>query len=151
MFRCLTCQTRRGFRVFQQRDYVRLAYDTYLPDAGRQPRMERPPLLVLHGLLGSKQNWRSLAKLMSQSLNTKVIAVDLRNHGQSPVTETMSFHEIGKDLDGVLEAEQIDTFHLLGHSMVSLCFDKDTRGHLADDSQGRQGRNALGALQERQD
>jgi abhydrolase domain-containing protein 11 len=37
-----------------------------------------PPLIILHGLFGSKQNWRSLGKSLAQKLESEVIAVDLR-------------------------------------------------------------------------
>ena len=37
------------------------------------------PLVVIHGLLGSADNWRSHLKVWQRS--RRVIALDLRNHG----------------------------------------------------------------------
>ncbi|WP_345917420.1 alpha/beta fold hydrolase [Cobetia crustatorum] len=42
---------------------------------------EAPPLVVLHGLFGSADNWRSHIKSWAET--RRVIAVDLRNHGRS--------------------------------------------------------------------
>ena len=42
-----------------------------------------PPVILLHGLLGSKRNFVSLGTLLVKQLRKKrrVLAVDLRNHG----------------------------------------------------------------------
>ena len=45
------------------------------------------PLVVIHGLLGSADNWRSHLKVWQRS--RRVIALDLRNHGRSPHAEGM--------------------------------------------------------------
>ena len=73
------------------------------------------PLIILHGLLGSMDNWRSQAKLLSQT--QPVITVDLRNHGDSPHIKGMSYREMYEDVIQVAKAEGINSFHLLGHSM----------------------------------
>lgn len=72
-------------------------------------------LVILHGLLGSSANWRSLAKRFGQ--HRAVYSLDLRNHGQSPWSEDMDYALMADDV-----LEQIDTLdhrriHLLGHSM----------------------------------
>ena len=46
------------------------------------------PLFILHGLLGSMDNWRSQAKRLSQS--RPVYTLDLRTHGDSPHLKGMS-------------------------------------------------------------
>ncbi|HRI80187.1 MAG TPA: alpha/beta fold hydrolase, partial [Cyclobacteriaceae bacterium] len=43
---------------------------------------EGPPLIILHGLFGSSDNWYTLAKSFSQHFT--VFLIDQRNHGQSP-------------------------------------------------------------------
>ena len=47
------------------------------------------PLVVIHGLLGSADNWRSHLKVWQRS--RRVVAVDLRNHGRSAHAEGMSY------------------------------------------------------------
>ncbi len=73
------------------------------------------PLFILHGLLGSMDNWRSQAKRLSTT--RPVITLDLRNHGDSPHIKGMSYREMYEDVIKVAKAENITSFHLLGHSM----------------------------------
>jgi len=73
------------------------------------------PLFILHGLLGSMDNWRSQAKHLSKS--RPVITLDLRNHGDSPHIKGMSYREMYEDVIKVAKQENITSFHLLGHSM----------------------------------
>ncbi|MGE9294800.1 MAG: alpha/beta fold hydrolase, partial [Puniceicoccales bacterium] len=47
----------------------------------------KPPLVLLHGLLGSSRNWVSVAKELCEHF--EVFALDLRNHGASPHNDTM--------------------------------------------------------------
>ena len=69
------------------------------------------PLLIVHGLFGSARNWGAIAKRVSKT--RKVIAVDMRNHGESPRASTQSYFDMASDL-----AEVIDTpMDVLGHSM----------------------------------
>ncbi|MBR2512718.1 MAG: alpha/beta fold hydrolase [Halomonas sp.] len=73
------------------------------------------PLVVIHGLLGSADNWRSHLKVWQQT--RRVIAVDLRNHGRSPHVEGMSYKAMGQDVLAVLDKLSIERAHVLGHSM----------------------------------
>ena len=41
-----------------------------------------PAVLILHGLLGSSQNWHSAATKLSE--NFQILVPDQRNHGASP-------------------------------------------------------------------
>lgn len=74
-----------------------------------------PPLLILHGLLGSMDNWRNQAKRLSQTQT--VITIDLRNHGRSPHLDGMSYKQMGLDILAIIEHEQLSSVNLLGHSM----------------------------------
>jgi len=73
------------------------------------------PLIILHGFLGSLDNWRSVSKRLSVSY--KIYNVDLRNHGQSPHSEIMSYPIMGDDLREFLDEHQIFEADMLGHSM----------------------------------
>ena len=55
-----------------------------------------PALIILHGLFGSARNWSTVARRLSKSFH--VIALDLRNHGESPWTEPMSYTEMAGDV-----------------------------------------------------
>jgi len=73
------------------------------------------PLVVLHGLFGSADNWRSHIKRWQES--RRVIAVDLRNHGKSPHVAGMSYAAQAADVEVLLDRLSVDSCDLLGHSM----------------------------------
>lgn len=76
---------------------------------------EGTPLVVVHGLMGSADNWRSHVKQWHRK--RRVVAVDLRNHGRSPHAAGMRYAEMADDLLACLERLGIQRCHLLGHSM----------------------------------
>ena len=73
------------------------------------------PIIILHGLLGSSDNWRGITKRLSSSY--KVFAVDLRNHGQSPHSEIMTYPAMVDDVRELLERHRVSECHILGHSL----------------------------------
>ncbi len=73
------------------------------------------PLVILHGLFGSADNWRSHAKQWQEQ--RRVVAVDLRNHGRSPHAKTMSYQAMAEDVIALLDQLGIERCDLLGHSM----------------------------------
>lgn len=72
------------------------------------------PLLIVHGLFGSGRNWGAIAKRLSA--RGPVLAVDQRNHGESPRAGSQSYADMAADLAEVIAAHggQAD---VLGHSM----------------------------------
>ena len=84
-----------------------LNFDTY--GAGE------PPLMIVHGLYGSARNWGVISRRLSE--DRKVIAVDQRNHGESPWYDAHTYHDMAQDLAQVIEAEMPDGAIVLGHSM----------------------------------
>jgi pimeloyl-ACP methyl ester carboxylesterase len=76
---------------------------------------DRPPLLVAHGLFGSGRNWTSLARKLAT--DRRVLAVDMRNHGDSPWDAECGYAAQGADLAETLAAEGADRADVLGHSM----------------------------------
>ncbi|MEX0968952.1 MAG: alpha/beta fold hydrolase [Paracoccaceae bacterium] len=73
-----------------------------------------PPLLVAHGLFGAARNWGVLQKRMAAS--RQVIAVDMRNHGESPHLPSHSYPDMAADLAEVIAAHG-GRADVLGHSM----------------------------------
>ncbi|MFT7085165.1 MAG: pimeloyl-ACP methyl ester carboxylesterase [Vicingaceae bacterium] len=73
------------------------------------------PLLVLHGLFGSLDNWMTLAKKWSNDF--EVYLVDQRNHGQSPHSEEFSYPLMAEDLKELMDQLELKSAILLGHSM----------------------------------
>ena len=74
-----------------------------------------PPLVVLHGLMGSLDNWQSLSRALSTEM--KVYLVDQRNHGLSPHTDHISYPLMAADLLEFFDQQGIAKAHVLGHSM----------------------------------
>jgi len=73
------------------------------------------PLVVLHGLFGSARNWSSIARALSQ--NRDIIALSLRNHGDSPHDAIMTYQAMAQDIAETLEHLELEVVDLLGHSM----------------------------------
>lgn len=74
-----------------------------------------PPLIVLHGLLGSSRNWQSTGTDLAARYH--VYALDLRNHGRSPHSAEMTFEAMAADVLAWMAAQGITRTALMGHSM----------------------------------
>jgi len=74
-----------------------------------------PPLVILHGLLGSLDNWVPLAQRFAA--NFQVFLLDLRNHGRSPHSTDTSYELMAEDVCQFLREHKLPAVHLLGHSM----------------------------------
>lgn len=75
---------------------------------------DRPTVLIAHGLYGSGRNWGVIAKRLSDS--RQVIAVDMRNHGQSPWMDSHGYDDLANDLAGVIHSLDAPV-DVVGHSM----------------------------------
>ncbi len=73
------------------------------------------PLIILHGLLGSLDNWQTVGRKLSEKF--RVFIVDQRNHGKSLHTEEFNYHLLSQDLLRFMELHQIKKAYLMGHSM----------------------------------
>ena len=73
------------------------------------------PLLILHGLFGSSDNWQTLGKKFSE--NFQVYLIDLRNHGHSAHSTDFSYELMADDINELILSENLKKVHLLGHSM----------------------------------
>jgi esterase len=73
------------------------------------------PLIILHGLYGSGDNWYSVGKELSRQF--EVYLVDQRNHGKSPHDNEHSYQSMQKDLLDFYISMNIEKAVLIGHSM----------------------------------
>lgn len=73
------------------------------------------PLIILHGLFGSSDNWRGIAQQLAA--HAQVIMVDLRNHGLSPHSSEQTYDLMAKDLAELCEALTLDKVNIIGHSV----------------------------------
>jgi esterase len=74
-----------------------------------------PPLIILHGLFGMLDNWRTIAKMLEDKY--QCILVDLRNHGRSPHNDEMNYKVMTEDIHELINSLHIDHSAIMGHSM----------------------------------
>lgn len=74
-----------------------------------------PPLILLHGLFGAGDNLGGVRRRLQHRF--RVHSLDLRNHGSSPHTDSMSYPEMAADVRAWMAREGIACASLLGHSM----------------------------------
>jgi esterase len=72
-------------------------------------------LIIIHGFLGSLDNWHTLATEFSKDFT--VYTLDMRNHGKSPHTESHNIRLMVSDLAEFMEQQNIASANILGHSM----------------------------------
>ncbi len=87
---------------------VELAYRAY--------GTEGPPLLILHGLLGSSGNWHTLAG-KAFAPHFRVFTLDLRGHGRSPHAHPIDYPTMAADVLTFMDRHRLEKAHVLGHSM----------------------------------
>jgi esterase len=73
------------------------------------------PLVLVHGLFGAARNLGILTRALSKS--ARVIALDLRNHGESPHGLPMDFATMAKDVAETLASLGIERANVAGHSL----------------------------------
>lgn len=76
---------------------------------------EGRPIIILHGIFGSSDNWLSVAKVFAE--NYKVYLPDLRNHGESFHDETFTYEAMANDLKDFIQDQKLQDPVIIGHSM----------------------------------
>lgn len=73
------------------------------------------PLIIMHGVFGSADNWQTLGKVFSET--HKVYLVDLRNHGNSPHNDLFTYESMVEDIVELMGDEGFRNASIVGHSM----------------------------------
>ncbi|MBS7791433.1 alpha/beta fold hydrolase [Roseococcus sp. SDR] len=76
---------------------------------------EGSPVLLLHGLFGAGRNWGAIQKRLAQ--RHRVLAPDLRNHGESEHAARMDYAAMAEDVAEVIARRGLAPAAVLGHSM----------------------------------
>ncbi|UXP33696.1 alpha/beta fold hydrolase [Reichenbachiella agarivorans] len=76
---------------------------------------EGQPLIIIHGFLGSLDNWLTLGKKFSEDF--QVFLIDQRNHGKSFHSDKWDYDAMVEDLEYFIDELGIENPILLGHSM----------------------------------
>ncbi|MCG8427053.1 MAG: alpha/beta fold hydrolase [Chromatiales bacterium] len=75
----------------------------------------RSTLVFLHGLLGSSVNWHGIVRALESDYH--ILVPDLRNHGQSPHSDDVSYQSMATDVAELLDDQGLESATLIGHSM----------------------------------
>lgn len=73
------------------------------------------PLIILHGLFGSLDNWATLGRKFAEDY--WVFLIDQRNHGQSPHSDEFSYEAMASDLLDFIDQHALTDAVVMGHSM----------------------------------
>lgn len=73
------------------------------------------PVIILHGLFGTSDNWQTIAKKIAEYYSVYII--DLRNHGRSPHDDEFNYKVMAEDLKNFMESHWIYSARIIGHSM----------------------------------
>lgn len=106
--------------VYSQDDIVQLSYNEFQPTSSSTTSTTNPPVILLHGLLGNKRNFASLASSLSSQLQKPraIYTVDLRNHGENTDwRSTMSYSEMARDVLAFIDSLEHQKAVIVGHSM----------------------------------
>nr|XP_021184901.2 protein ABHD11 [Helicoverpa armigera] len=92
---------------------VDLVYKLYGPSL----TPDTVPIIVLHGFLGGKRNWHTVSNRIACHTYRTVIAVDARNHGGSPHTDSHTYLDLAADVCKLIKKLHIKKSVIMGHSM----------------------------------
>ena len=108
--------------LYNHEDIVQLSYSEFQPSNSKgSSSSQHPPVILLHGLLGNKRNFASLASSLSTQLQNprSIYTVDLRNHGENTHDwkNTMSYSEMARDVLAFIDKISSEKAVIVGHSM----------------------------------
>ena len=72
-------------------------------------------VIILHGLMGSSVNWRTVQGALSGT--HRVICLDLPNHGKSPHAVRFDLRSLSEDVAETMDALGVDRAVVMGHSL----------------------------------
>ena len=75
-----------------------------------------PDLVILHGLLGTSDNWQTLGKRFAET--HRVHLIDQRNHGRSPHHPAHNYKAMAEDVLHYLNERNIQRASIIGHSIT---------------------------------
>ncbi|KAI8940739.1 hypothetical protein NX059_002004 [Plenodomus lindquistii] len=103
----------RSFHASANLRAVDLAYRLH-DDNGKA---KGDPIVMIHGLFGSKRNNQTVANVFARTLARPVYALDTRNHGDSPHHKTHNYTAMAEDVESFLTTHNLSNPTLIGHSM----------------------------------
>ena len=80
-------------------------------------KANEPPVFLFHSLLSGKRQWEAIGKIIFNVTKRSVVAVDLRNHGDSPHTSTHRYVDHAEDILKLFKRLGVAQASVIGHSM----------------------------------
>jgi pimeloyl-ACP methyl ester carboxylesterase len=77
---------------------------------------EGKPLLIIHGFLGTSDNWKTLGGQFVEN-GYQVHALDMRNHGKSFHSDEFTYNAMVQDILEYCEYHNLQQVDIIGHSM----------------------------------
>uniref|UniRef100_A0A2A4K9I4 sn-1-specific diacylglycerol lipase ABHD11 n=1 Tax=Heliothis virescens TaxID=7102 RepID=A0A2A4K9I4_HELVI len=84
---------------------------------GPSPAPDSVPIIVLHGFLDCKSNWQNMCKRITAHTNRTLIAVDARNHGDSPHNDSHDYFDLAADVSKLITDLSVKKSIIIGHDM----------------------------------
>jgi pimeloyl-ACP methyl ester carboxylesterase len=81
------------------------------------PKLLFPPLVIIHGLMGSSRTFSHVAHSKRIRMNRDCYLIDMRNHGNSEHTVDLTYNLMKTDVIGFLNEHSIKECDILGFSM----------------------------------
>ncbi|WP_370979754.1 alpha/beta fold hydrolase [Agaribacterium sp. ZY112] len=78
-------------------------------------RGEGEPLVLIHGLFGTRENLGAIAKLLSEQFC--VYSIDLPNHGRSGQIDDFDLHSMADGIYAWMQSIELSSAHFFGHSL----------------------------------
>ncbi|KAH3684883.1 hypothetical protein WICPIJ_004145 [Wickerhamomyces pijperi] len=99
---------------------VKLAYDLHLPTRTVNPNLNirsHEPIIFLHGVFGSKSNYRHQCQTIANVTHTPVYALDLRNHGDSEHALPVDYNTYSNDVLKFMQDHNLKKANIVGFSL----------------------------------
>lgn len=78
-------------------------------------RGQGEPLVLIHGLFGTRENLGAIAKKLSESFH--VFSIDLPNHGRSGHFDQLTLSEMASLVSEWMHTQNLDSAYFFGHSL----------------------------------
>lgn len=110
---------KRSFGSSVKKKTVSLSYASY----ENPEESTKTPILIFHGILANKSQWEDIGKTILRVTGRRVVAVDLRNHGNSPHCDH-KYVDQAHDVLKLLDKLKVTQASLIGHCIggrIAMC------------------------------
>lgn len=116
----LNNQVANGLKQLPVHKRVQMAYDLHIPNKTVNPNLNirsHEPIVFVHGIFGSKKNYRHDCQKIANVTHTPVYTIDLRNHGQSMHALPFDYETLAQDVTDFCEDHGLKKVNLIGYSL----------------------------------